>query len=272
QEGWATYAECVYVEALFGKEDALKYTNGYKPKVRNQQPIITARGVNQTPSQDQYFKGALFLNTLRSVVNDDARWWKLMRAYYDRFKYHNIMTEDVVAFFNQQTGKNLTPLFDQYLRRAALPALELRFEEGGVSYRWKTDIKDFAMPVKVGKRTDWQIIQPTTEWKMMKTGLKKEEFEVATDLYYIDVVWLGQGDARSNDEAAIREVVSKYVDARERIDPKATEELFTSDADQLVSSGEWRKGRDAVVRGAMASSSGTGGKRTITVESVRFVT
>src|SRR4030095_17102148 len=57
-----------------------------------------------------------------------------------------------------------------------------------------------------------------------------------------------------------------------RIDPKAFEELFTGDYDQLVSSGEWRKGRESVVRGTMASSSSTGGKRTITLESVRFVT
>jgi uncharacterized protein (TIGR02246 family) len=83
---------------------------------------------------------------------------------------------------------------------------------------------------------------------------------------------LAQHGAGRSDEAAIRELVSKYVDARERIDPKAAEELFTSDADQLVSSGEWRKGRDEVVRGAMASSKSTGGKRTITVESVRMVT
>ena len=82
---------------------------------------------------------------------------------------------------------------------------------------------------------------------------------------------LAQNSARRNDEAAIREVVLKYVDARERIDPKAVEELFTSDADQLVSSGEWRKGREAVVRGTMASSSSTGGKRSITVESVRLL-
>lgn len=73
------------------------------------------------------------------------------------------------------------------------------------------------------------------------------------------------------DEAAIRAVVSKYVDARERIDPQAVEALFTSDADQLVSSGEWRRGREAVVRGTMASSRTTGGKRSITVESIRFV-
>src|SRR5215475_880560 len=83
---------------------------------------------------------------------------------------------------------------------------------------------------------------------------------------------LSQDNARKNDEAAIREIVSKYVDARERIDPKAVEELFTSDADQLVSSGEWRKGRDAVVRGTMESSSRTGGKRAITIESIRMLT
>ena len=189
-EGWATYAECVYVEAIFGKDDALKYVNGYKSKVRNRQPIVTSRGVNKTPSQDQYFKGALFLNTLRSVIDNDGKWRQLLRSYCDRFKYRNIMTEDVVDFFNRQTGKNLTPIFDQYLRRAALPALELRFQEGdsSVSYRWKADVKDFAMPVKVGRKTEWQLIQPMTEWKTLKTDIKKEDFEVATDLYYIDVI------------------------------------------------------------------------------------
>jgi uncharacterized protein (TIGR02246 family) len=83
---------------------------------------------------------------------------------------------------------------------------------------------------------------------------------------------LAQDNAGRSDDAAIRELVSKYVDARERIDPKAAEELFMPDADQLVSSGEWRRGRDEVVRGAMASSRSTGGKRAITVESVRMLT
>jgi len=189
-EGWATYAECVYVEAMFGTEDALKYANGYKAKVRNRQPIITARGVNQSPSQDQYFKGALFLNTLRSVIDNDTRWWKLLRDYCSRFKYRNIMTEDMVKFFNAQTGLNLTPIFDQYLRQAALPALEVRFQESGgsVSYRWRAGVKEFAMPVKVGRPNEWQLIHPTTEWQTMKTGLKKEEFEVATNLYYVEVI------------------------------------------------------------------------------------
>ena len=96
----------LYVEHMFGNDDALKYINGYKTKVRNRAPIITPRGIHRSPPQDQYFKGALFLNTLRSGVNDDREWWKLMRDFYQKFKYQNIMTEDVVAFFNKQTGKN----------------------------------------------------------------------------------------------------------------------------------------------------------------------
>ena len=188
-EGWATYLEGLYVEYMYGKDDAIKYLNGYKPKIRNRLPIVAQRGVNKEPPSDQYFKGALFLNTLRSVVNDDRRWWALIHDFYQHFKYRNIMTEDVVAYFNQKTGMKLTPIFDQYLRHTEIPTLELMFDEskGTVSYRWKADEATFAMPVRAGAKDHWLIIQPTAEWKTMKTPLKKEEFEVATDLYYVNV-------------------------------------------------------------------------------------
>jgi uncharacterized protein (TIGR02246 family) len=75
----------------------------------------------------------------------------------------------------------------------------------------------------------------------------------------------------SNDEAAVKAVVARYVEAREKRDAAGVAAVFTPDADQLVSSGEWRKGREAVVKGTLASSESTGGRRTITVESVRFV-
>jgi aminopeptidase N len=189
QEGWATYLENLYVEHVFGYDDALKYVNGYKSKVRNTQPIITARGVRQTPPQDMYFKGALFLNTLRSVVNDDRKWWALMRDVYQTFKYRNIMTEDMIRLFNEKTGMNLTPIFDEYLRHAALPTLELTFDAaaGSVSYRWKASEPAFAMPIRVGTKADWQIIRPTTSWQTMKTTLTKDTFDVATELYYVNV-------------------------------------------------------------------------------------
>jgi uncharacterized protein (TIGR02246 family) len=84
--------------------------------------------------------------------------------------------------------------------------------------------------------------------------------------------WLAPGGlSAADDEAAVREVVRRYVDARESRDEKAVAALFTEDADQLVSSGEWRRGRAAVVEGAQASSARAEGKRTITVETVRFL-
>jgi aminopeptidase N len=189
-EGWTTYLEAIYVEEMFGRADALKYINGYKSKVRNLEPIVTDRGVHREPTQDMYFKGALFLHTLRGIVNDDGRWWDLVRDIYQEFKYKNILTEDIVRFVNARLRRDLTPVFNQYLRRRELPALELRFDEaaGTVAYRWRADEPGFAMPVRVGLRERWQVIHPTTSWATIRTSVPAQQFEVATDLYYVDVV------------------------------------------------------------------------------------
>jgi uncharacterized protein (TIGR02246 family) len=82
---------------------------------------------------------------------------------------------------------------------------------------------------------------------------------------------LAQGPV-SGDEAAIRAVVQKYVDARDAKDPKAIEALFTADADQLVSDGTWRRGRDELVLGMLESSRKNPAKRSIRVELVRLLT
>jgi aminopeptidase N len=129
------------------------------------------------------------LNTLRSVVNDDAKWFALIHGFYQTFKYQNIMTGDVVRYFNEQTGKNLTPVFRQYLFHAQIPVLELMFDptEHTVSYKWQAEEPDFAMPVQVGDPEHWQMLHPTLEWQTMKTPLTREQFQVATDRYYIYV-------------------------------------------------------------------------------------
>jgi aminopeptidase N len=188
-EGWTSYMDGLYVEFMWGRAAGLTYVNDGRPKIANVRPIISPHDVYATPPGDQYGKSALFLNTMRSVVNDDPRWFKLIHDYYQHFKYHNIMTEDVLAFFNQQLGMDFTPIFNQYLRHPAIPVLQLQFDEGkgSISYRWKVDEPAFAMPVRVGKKDNWQIIRPTTEWQSMPTSLKKDDFDVATDLYYINV-------------------------------------------------------------------------------------
>ena len=188
-EGWTTYLESLYVEDRFGRDEAIRYVNGYKSKVQNSEPIITQRGIHREPMQDMYFKGALFLNTLRSVVNDDAVWRGALRDFYQEFKHRNILTEDVVRYFNTRLKRDLTPVFDQYLRRAELPILELAFNErdGLMSYRWKAGERAFAMPVRVGTAGTWTILEPTTDWQTMPMAIPKAAIEVATDLYYVEV-------------------------------------------------------------------------------------
>jgi aminopeptidase N len=188
-EGWTTYMESLFVEYQWGKPDAIRYLNGLRSHVHNMEPIITARGTNTEPTEDQYFKGALMLNTLRSVIDDDAKWFADIHDFYQHFKYQNIMTEDVEAWWNQRTGMNLTPFFDQYLRHANLPVLELKFDpaQGTVSYRWQADESAFAMPIKVGDPRSPTLVTPvTTEWKTMPWTKRPDAFGYPYMLYYIN--------------------------------------------------------------------------------------
>ena len=136
-EGWTTYLESLYVEYRYGHADAIKYLNGVQAEGEERSAdLISTTGRDDSrhesaTDEDQYFKGALMINTLRSVVNDDPEWFTLIHDFYQHFKYQNIMTEDVVAYFNQQTGMDLTPFFNQYLRHTAIPTLELKFDEPG---------------------------------------------------------------------------------------------------------------------------------------------
>ena len=80
----------------------------------------------------------------------------------------------------------------------------------------------------------------------------------------------GSAAQKASDTEAVTEVVKAYVAARERADAAALAALFTEDADQLTSSGEWRRGRDALVQGTLASSKANAGSRTITIKTVRL--
>ena len=187
-EGWTTYLEELYVEHRWGKADAIKYLNGLTPKIRNRQPIIPEHGTNSEPTEDQYFKGALMINSLRSVIDDDAKWFADIHDFYQQFKYQNIMTEDVVAWWNQRTGMNLTPFFNEYLRHAAIPVLELKFDraKGTVAYRWSADEAGFAMPIPIGERDHLTLVTPvTTEWKTMPWAADPDTLVVPHELYYV---------------------------------------------------------------------------------------
>jgi len=80
-----------------------------------------------------------------------------------------------------------------------------------------------------------------------------------------------QSADRAADETAIRGVIQAFLDTREANDAAALGALLTADVDQQQTSGNTRRGREAVVSGSLATQQSTGGKRTITVDSLRFL-
>jgi uncharacterized protein (TIGR02246 family) len=80
-----------------------------------------------------------------------------------------------------------------------------------------------------------------------------------------------QSGDRAADEAAIRGVIQAFIDTREKNDAAGLAALLTADVDQRQTSGNMRSGRDAVVTGSLQTQQSTGGTRTITVDSLRFL-
>ena len=149
-EGFTCYTENVYVECQYGYEKGQQYVNGCKRNIDNSSPIIGTYGVNKEGSTDMYEKGALFLNTLRHIVNNDEKWWKILLKYSETFRHKIINTETVVSFFNTETGMNLTPVFNQYLRHKNIPELLVSMDKKRhLVLKWKTDEPNFVMPVEV---------------------------------------------------------------------------------------------------------------------------
>lgn len=164
-EGFTTYAESVYVECRWSYEKAMQYINGLGRLVRNDRTIIGQYGVNSEGSGDMYVKGALLLNTLRHLINDDDKWWQLMRAYAEKFRHQIIDTPTVIRFFNAQTGLELEPVFEQYLFHKNLPELQIRRVDNLFQYRWKTDVAGFEMPFEYKINGEPFVEKASAEWQ-----------------------------------------------------------------------------------------------------------
>lgn len=189
-EGFTTYTETVFVECMKGYEAALKYVNGQAKNVQNDKPIIGTYGVNKRGSGDMYFKGSLLLNTLRHVINDDTKWWQLLYNYSEHFKKQIITTEMVIAYFNEQTNRDLTPIFQQYLYTANIPTLEYKKIGNELQYQWKNVNADFNMPIDIAFGKENFRLYPTTQKQKikLKNFKKSKSFEIFDNRFFINVI------------------------------------------------------------------------------------
>lgn len=173
-EATGTYAEAVYLEEKSGKDIAQRYLNGQKNSIRYRYPIVGPYGVNyQSPDSDMYFKGTWMFHTLRSIVNDDALWFKTLKGFCETFYHKNTNTAEVVNYFDSQLRSSIKDIMNFYLFQTELPKLEYKSEqkEGKwtMKYRWANinDAINFPIRLKNQKqitpKSTWQEIELNQE-------------------------------------------------------------------------------------------------------------
>lgn len=169
-EGFTNYSETIFTTCRFGVDAGNAYVQGTRKRIQNKQPIIADYGVNNEGSGDMYYKGGNLVHFVRQLVGDDEKFRMGLREMNKRWYHRTVNSSEVEAFWSSWSGKNLQPLFDQYLRHTEIPVLEYRVRGKKLECRWTNCINTFNIPVKVsinGKASQW--IKPTTAWTTVKS-------------------------------------------------------------------------------------------------------
>ena len=165
-EGFASYSESLWKEHTGGKTAYFDHMKGfdygyfsgtvYDPKGFIDNPAIYAT---------IYQKGAWVLHMLRGVLGDEL-FFKAVRAYYEKYKYSNAETSQLVEVFEEYYGSKLDWFFDQWVYKGTgRPKYEYswKFEDfqgqkGSGAYTVRLQLKQvqkedeidlYKMPIKV---------------------------------------------------------------------------------------------------------------------------
>lgn len=168
-ESFTNYSENLYTEYYFGKQAGADYVIGTRHSIRNDRPIVGPYNVNESGSGDMYPKGGNMLHTIRQIVDNDEKWRKILRDMNATFYHKTVDGRDIEKFISDHAGRDLSKVFDQYLRDIRIPTLEYTITNGKLSYRWTNCVEGFDMPLKIvveGKGP--RFIYPTTSWKTVR--------------------------------------------------------------------------------------------------------
>jgi len=137
--------------------------------------------VNYEGSSDMYYKGGNMLHTIRQVIGDDELWREILRGLNKEFYHQTVTTEEIENYIIEKSGKDLEPIFDQYLRDYRVPVLEYYFRDNNLVYRWNNTVSNFNMPIKVYIDGKEVMLKPRTRWQA--TPSSGRELRVDIDYY-----------------------------------------------------------------------------------------
>lgn len=183
-EGFSTYSEALYYEAQSGKKALQstmmsKYSSKFSGTLADPGEFLFTRTV--------YDKGAWVLHMLRWQVGDSS-FFKILRTYYDSYKYSNASTEDFKNICEKIYGSNLDKFFEQWIDNEGMIKLEykMKVEEAGGNYKILIPLEQvqeeyeeyhFPLEVKVS-------FNDSTETKFRFDIISKDTLlEIPTDKY-----------------------------------------------------------------------------------------
>ncbi|MFN8357474.1 MAG: M1 family aminopeptidase [Spirosomataceae bacterium] len=163
-EGFASYGEAVYTEAVSGMAAYQTYLNNFMTRAKRAKSSIFVKNVqseNEIFNSDRtYAKGASVLHMLRGVVGDES-FFKLLKTYAaSSFAYGNATTEDFQGIAETISGHKLDYFFRQWIYGENYPVYQVTWNavpEAG-QYRVTVNIKQttntepvyFTMPIQLG--------------------------------------------------------------------------------------------------------------------------
>jgi aminopeptidase N len=154
QEGFATYAEALYVLDTLGEQRYLDYMARLRQRIDDRKPLV--RGENLTSAQaytgDIYFKGAWVLQTLRWLLGDEDFFETVWRFANDpEYAYGLVSSEDLAELVTAVSGRDIGWFWDRYLHRAEEPKWRVKRKPEGdrerITISW--DDHSFELPLPV---------------------------------------------------------------------------------------------------------------------------
>jgi aminopeptidase N len=157
QEAFCTYAEMVYVDCVFGSENALKYINLKKALVKNEVAILSP----ENHDADMYSKGALMIHSLSNFLTTKEEWKVCLRNFYQNYAGKSITSNELFNWFSVNIPNCSPEFFIQYLSVQIPPVLSFKqLTEGdstSIDLKIVNGIDNFKLPLTVKKDDGTQI-------------------------------------------------------------------------------------------------------------------
>jgi aminopeptidase N len=119
---------------------------------------------------------------VRQIIDNDSLFRNILRGLNETFYHKTVDSKDIETYIIKKSGKDLSKLFDQYLRTTQIPTLEYKIEGDKLSYHWTNCISGFNMPVRLANSDKW--ITPGTDWKELRlTGAMKDDLKIDNNFY-----------------------------------------------------------------------------------------